>query len=191
MDQQKFLELLQSIQIPDTNRVKAATTELRKTYYPHPQSLLWLLHILTSHDVPELRQQAAVEAQRLIPKHWSSLPADQKPAIREKLLESTLSEEKPLVRHSAARVIASIAGNDLEDGEWESLPGLLHQAATSKQVAHREIGIFILFSLLETAGDAFEDKLPGLFSLFSNTIKDPKVLKFASIPCCALAELPC
>jgi hypothetical protein len=191
MDQQKFLELLQSIQIrafkldvysqhcanssiADTNRVKAATTELRKTYYPHPQSLLWLLHILTSHDVPELRQQAAVEAQRLIPKHWSSLPADQKPAIRERLLESTLSEDKALVRHSAARVIAAIAGNDLEDGEWESLPGLLFQAATSKQVAHREIGIFILFSLLETAGDAFEDKLPGLFSLFSNTIKDPE-----------------
>lgn len=191
MDQQKFLELLQSIQIrtstlhstkafllifltADTDRVKAATTELRKTYYPHPQSLLWLLHILTSHDVPELRQQAAVEAQRLIPKHWSALPADQKPAIREKLLESTLSEDKPLVRHSAARVIASIAGLDLEDGQWESLPGLLLQAATSKQVAHREIGIFILFSLLETAGDEFEGKLPGLFSLFSNTIKDPE-----------------
>jgi hypothetical protein len=163
-----------NISTADTNRVKAATTELRKTYYPHPQSLLWLLHILTSHDAPEIRQQAAVEAHRLIPNHWSSLPADQKPAIREKLLESTLSEEKSLVRHSAARVIASIAGQDLEEGQWESLPGLLLQAATSKQAAHREIGVFILFNLLETAGDAFEDKLPGLFSLFSNTIKDPE-----------------
>jgi len=72
MDQQKFLELLQSLQIPDTDRVKAATTELRKTYYPHPQALLWLLHILTSHDVREVRQAAAVEALRLVPKHWVS-----------------------------------------------------------------------------------------------------------------------
>lgn len=174
MEQQKFLELLHSIQIPDTERVKAATTELRKNYYPNPQSLIWLLQILISHDVPELRQQAAVEAQRLIPKHWASLPAEQKPVIREKLVESTLDEPKPLVRHSSARVIAAIASIDLEDGEWASLPGLLVQAATSKQVSHREVGVYILFSLLEIAGDVFEDKLPDMFSLFSNTIKDPE-----------------
>jgi hypothetical protein len=172
MEQQKFLELLQSVQVPDTDRVKAATTELRKTYYPHPESLLWLLHILTSHDVPEIRHQAAVESLRLITKHWAALPADQKPAIRQSLLDSTLNEEKPLVRHSTARVIAAIARIDLEDGEWDSLPGLLVQAATSKKVSHREVGVYILFSLLEAAGDAFENKIPGLFSLFNTTIKD-------------------
>ncbi|EKD15226.1 uncharacterized protein L3040_001596 [Drepanopeziza brunnea f. sp. 'multigermtubi'] len=174
MDQQKFVDLLQSIQAPDTERIKAATTELRKTYYPHPQSLLWLLHILTSHDAPEMRQQAAVEANRLIPKHWNDLPEDQKPAIREKLLESTLNELKPLVRHSAARVIASIASIDLADGEWASLPNNLFQAATSGQVSHREVGVYILFSLLEVASTAFEDKLQGLFTLLSKTIQDPE-----------------
>ncbi|CAL3962565.1 unnamed protein product [Diplocarpon coronariae] len=172
MDQQKFLELLQSIQIPDTEIVKAATTELRKTYYPHPQSLLWLLHILTSHDAPEIRQQAAVEANRLIAKHWSDLPDDQKPAIREKLLDSTLKEQKALVRHSSARVIASIASIDLADGEWARLPTTIFQAATSGQVLHREVGVYILFSLLEAASHAFEDKLQGLFTLLSNTIED-------------------
>lgn len=174
MEEQKFLELLHSIQIPDTERVKAATTELRKNYYPNPQSLLWLLHILTSYDVPELRQQSAVEAARLIPKHWPSLPAEQKPAIREKLVESTLNEPKPLIRHASARVIAAIASFDLEDGDWASLPGLLVEASTSKQVLHREVGVYILFSLLEIAGDNFEDKLPEMFALFNNTIKDPE-----------------
>lgn len=173
MDQQKFLELLKSIQIPDTERVKAATTELRKTYYPHPESLLWLLHILTSHDVVEVRQQAAVEALRLVPKHWTALPADQKPAIREKLLQTTMDEQGSLVRHSGARVISSIAKIDLDDAEWAELPGVLAQASTSQQVAHREIGVYILFTLLEAAGNLFEDKLSGLFSLFENTIKDP------------------
>jgi hypothetical protein len=102
------------------------------------------------------------------------LPADQKPAIRDQLLQSTLNEPKDLVRHSAARVIAAIAKIDLEEGEWASLPGTLAQASTSKQVAHREVGVYILFTLLEAAGDAFEDKLPGLFQLFNNTIKDPE-----------------
>ena len=109
-----------------------------------------------------------------MPKHWAALPADQKPAIREKLLQSTLDEQKPLVRHGAARVIAAIARTDLDDGEWASLPGALAQASTSKQVAYREVGVYILFSLLEAAGDAFEDKLPDLFQLFNNTIKDPE-----------------
>jgi len=174
MDQQKFLELLKGIQTPDTEIVKAATTELRKTYYTQPQSLLWLLHILTTNDAPEIRQQAAVEALRLVPKHWVALPDEQKPAIREKLFESTMEETRALVRHSAARVIAAIAAIDLEDGEWASLPNNLFQASTSPKVSHREVGIYTLFSLLETAGDVFEDKLPGLFSLLSNTIKDPE-----------------
>jgi hypothetical protein len=190
MDQQKFLQLLESIQIrkilfkcgdyrvnqvwtANTDRVKEATTELRKTYYPHPQSLLWLLHLLTSHDVAEIRQSAAVEALKLVPKHWADgISADQKPAIREKLLESTLSEQKALVRHSSARVIAAIAKVDLPDGDWNALPATLAQAAISKEVSHRDVGIYILFSLLEVAGEQFEDKLPGLFSLFSSTIKD-------------------
>lgn len=158
----------------DTNAVKGATAELRKTYYPNPQSLIWLLQILASHDAPEVRQQAAVEGLRLVPKHWAAIPAGQKPAIRQQLLQSTLSEQKSLVRHASARIIAAIAQLDVEDGEWADLPSLLAQAATSKEAAHREVGVYILFSLLEVSGDMFEDKLPNLFSLFENTIKDPE-----------------
>lgn len=195
MDQQKFLELLKSIQIrkflllaavpliagpfancmaADTERVKAATTELRKNYYPNPESLVWLLHILTSHNEEAVRQQAAIEAIRLIPKHWASLPADQKPAIRQQLLQTVLDEKVSLVRHSGARAIAAIASVDLPDGEWNELPGHLVQACNSQQVAYREVGVYILFTLLEVAGDAFEDKIPGLFSIFNNTIRDPE-----------------
>ena len=110
----------------------------------------------------------------MVPKHWAALSADQKTAIREKLLQSTLDEQKALVRHSSARVIACIARIDLDDGEWASLPGVLVQASTSKQVSHREVGVYVLFTLLEAAGGALEDKLPGLFSLFTTTIKDPE-----------------
>lgn len=131
------------------------------------------MQILTTYDASEVRQQAAVESLRLVPKHWPALPADQKPVIHQKLLQATLNEQKALVRHSSARVIAAIARIDLEDGEWTSLPGLLFQAATSDQVSHREVGSYILFSLLEVAGDSFEDKIPGLFQLFAKTIKDP------------------
>jgi importin-4 len=158
----------------DTDKVKAATNELRNTYYPHPESLLWLLQILTSHESSKIRQQAAVEATRLIPKHWAVLAGTQKPAIRDSLLQSTISEQERLVRHSAARVISAIAKIDLEDGEWLDLPQLLLQAAGSKDVHHREVGIYILHTLLQAVGDSFTDKLPNLFALFNRTIQDPE-----------------
>jgi importin-4 len=160
--------------LADTEKVKAATAELRKTYYPHPQSLLWLLQILTSHDVSQIRQQAAVEALRLVPKHWNELPDAQKPAIRAQLLQATLNEDTILVRHSAARVVSAIARIDLEDGEWADLPAQLAKAAKSPEVKHREVGVYILFTLLEAAGDGFTDKLPNLFALFRDTIQDPE-----------------
>ena len=78
------------------------------------------------------------------------------------------------MRHSGARVIAAIAGLDLEDGEWNTLPGILLEAAKQPHVAHREVAVYILFTLLEAVGDGFADKLPILFQLFSQTIRDPE-----------------
>jgi hypothetical protein len=102
------------------------------------------------------------------------LPEAQKPAIRNSLLQSTIGEQEKLVRHSSARVISAIAKIDLEDGEWADLPQLLLQAAASKEVHHREVGIYILYTLLQAVGDGFTDKLLNLFPLFSRTIQDPE-----------------
>jgi importin-4 len=79
-----------------------------------------------------------------------------------------------LVRHSSARVIAAIARLDLEDGEWSDLPGLLQQAATSQTVRHREVGVYVIFALMESMGDFFTENLNQLFTLFSRTIQDPE-----------------
>ena len=158
----------------DTDRVKAATSTLKKNYYTSPASLSLLLQLLTSHDSSQLRQLAAVEARSLVSKHWASLPADQKPHVRSQLLQATLNEQVALVRHSSARVISAIAAVDLADGEWTDLPGFLQQAATSSQARQREVGVYILFTLLETMGDEFTSKFRELFALFRNTIHDPE-----------------
>ena len=135
---------------------------------------MFLLQLTTSHENPQLRQLAAVEARSLVPKHWSSILAEQKPQIRNALLQATLKEEAPLVRHSSARVISAMAKLDLEDGEWADLPGFLQQAATSQHAGQREVGIYILFTLLELIGDGFVEKLSELFALFGKTIHDPE-----------------
>lgn len=158
----------------DTERVKTATASLKKNYYTSPASLTALIHILTSSPRKELRQLAAVEARKLVGKHWPQIPSTQKPEIRTHLFQATLNEEGTLVRHSSARVIAAIAGLDLSDGDWADLPGLLQQAATSQNVRQREVGVYIIFALMETMGDFFIDNLGQFFSLFSKTLLDPE-----------------
>ncbi|PSN75626.1 ARM repeat-containing protein [Corynespora cassiicola Philippines] len=174
MDEQQFVQLLEGLLQPDTERVKSATATLNKQYYTSPASLNALLQIVCNHQRQELRQLAAVEARKLVSKHWVKLPEDQKAALRNQLFQYTLNEEPTLTRHSAARVISAIAAHDIEDGQWADLPGLLQQAATSQTARHREVGTFIIYTTIESVGEGFPAKIQDLYTLFSSTIQDPE-----------------
>ena len=189
MDQQKFVELLESVLTPDTERVKLATSELKRNYYNSPESLGILLHLLTSHESPQLRQLAATQARSLVPKLWQSIPSAHKPEIRNHLLQASLNEQTSLVRHSAARVISAIAKIDIEDGEWADLPGLMQHAANSSNVQHREVSTYILFTVLETLGDGFVHRFQELFALFSKTIRDPESAEVRANTMLALSKM--
>ncbi|KAI1760104.1 importin beta-4 subunit-like protein [Hypoxylon sp. FL1150] len=174
MDQQKLVELLQACQIPDTQKVKAATAELRKNFYPHPDALIGLLHIIVSHSEATVRMLAAVQALRLVPKHWKNVAADQKPAVRNELLQAIVREQDSKCRHGQSRVIAAIATFDFDEKEWSDLLPAVLQLTTSDTVAHREVGSYIIFSLLEANPRYFEEELSKLFELFTKTIRDPQ-----------------
>lgn len=79
-----------------------------------------------------------------------------------------------LVRHSAARVIAAIATIEIPMGTWPQLLPFLHQACSSSQVSHRDVGIYILYTVLENIVEGFQEHLPELFKLFEATIVDPE-----------------
>lgn len=147
---------------------------MQKDFYNNPEALLFLIQIFTSHQNTDLKQLAAVEARSLVSKHWLKIPAQQKPQIRNQLLTSTLEEQAPLVRHSGARVISAIAKIDLQDGEWAELPQWLFQAATNASKEVRAVGMYILFTILETLGDGFQSKFVDLLQLFDKTIRDPE-----------------
>ena len=82
-----------------------------------------------------------------------------------------------LVRHSCARVISAIAEIELPLNTWPDLLSYLTQASSSANAAHREIGIFVLYALLETIIEGFESHLPALFALFAKSITDPESLQ--------------
>ena len=154
--------------------VKEATGILQREFYNKPDSLVFLIQIATGHEDANLKQLAAVEARSLVNKHWVSVQAGQKPQIREQLLRSTLGESSSLVRHSIARVISAVAKVDLNDGEWAELPNFLIQAGSTGNKDERAVAIYILFTILETLGEGFEEKFQDLFNLFGKTIADPE-----------------
>lgn len=175
--------------LADTEKVKAATASLNKTYYTSPQSVSALIHILVSNENANLRQLAAVESRKLVSKHWTAVPDADKNQLRQSLLQSTLNEEQSLARHSKARVIAAIASVDLPDGQWSELPGVLQQASTSQEARHREVGIYIIYTLLETMPDMFQENIASMLSLFQKTIQDPESLEVRINTMLALSEI--
>jgi hypothetical protein len=82
-----------------------------------------------------------------------------------------------LVRHSAARVIAAIASIEIPLGTWDQLLPFLQQTCTSTQAAHREVGSFIMFTVLENIVEGFQQHMQGLFILFSQMLADPESIE--------------
>lgn len=176
MDQTRFIEQLQIVLDPKKGDVKNATNVLQNEYYKQPESLLFLMQIVISHDSSDLKQLAATQVRPLVPKHWSKIQDGQRKSARSQLFQATMSEQHSLARHAAARLVSAVAKIDLDEGEWNELPGMLQQAATSSQASERAVGVYLLYSLLEAIGDGFSSKFKDLFGLFSQTIKDPESL---------------
>ncbi|KAJ5994146.1 hypothetical protein N7451_009870 [Penicillium sp. IBT 35674x] len=189
MDQQRFLQQLQIVLDPSQGNVKEATGVLQKEFYSQPESLVLLIQIATAHDDSNLRQLAAVESRSLVAKHWLKVGNEQKPQVREQLLRSTMGESSSLVRHSIARIISAIAKIDLNDGEWGDLPNILLRAADSGNQDERAVAIYILFTILETLGETFEEKFQDLFTLFGKTIRDPESAEVRINTLLALSKL--
>lgn len=202
MDNQKFLNVFQevlarnispspSVRVllttsADTNRVKAATATLRADYYSLPESLTILLQLLLSDQPSPLRQLAATQARSLVPKHWKKLPNGQKGRIREQLLQGTLQEEEKLVRHATARVITAVAKIDFENGEWLDVFDILLRAATDSNARQREVGTYLLFTSLESIGEALSSRFHELLAVFARTIR-----RFSAERSCTSVDVPC
>lgn len=109
-----------------------------------------------------------------MPKHWSSLPAEEKEALRQRLLQGTLLEEGLLLSHSFAQVITAIAKIDLEDQAWPGLfPTLMRAGLQEGLPAPRQSSTFILFTILEAFGSDITHMFGDMLELFGKTLNDP------------------
>ncbi|CEG78193.1 Putative 50S ribosomal protein L32 [Rhizopus microsporus] len=60
----------------------------------------------------------------------------------------------------------------MPDNKWPALLEFLHQSCSSQSPAHREIGLYCLYTLFEVIADFFMNNTTSLFELFNKTIVD-------------------
>ena len=71
-------------------------------------------------------------------------------------------------------MIAAIASIEIPLGHWPTLMPFLEQTCLSQQAAHREVGVYILFTVLENIVEGFESHLQTFFKLFGGLLNDPE-----------------
>jgi hypothetical protein len=160
----------------DTIQLKAATTRLNKEFYKDPSCITALASIIANSQEIPVRQLAAIEMRKRVSVNsgqlWLEVPQANREELKSELPKVVLRESNALVRHSTARVIAAIAAIEIPVGGWVQLLPFLHETATSSQAAHREVGVYILYTVLETIVEGFQEHLQTFFKLFEGLLQD-------------------
>ncbi|CCM01817.1 uncharacterized protein FIBRA_03885 [Fibroporia radiculosa] len=180
-----FLEGLHALLLQstanDTVQLKAATSQLNREYYRDPACVPALASIIASSPHQAVRQLAAVELRKRIQQGsgdlWMLVPHEDREQIKDRLPGLVLSEPSNLVRHSTARVIAAVAAIEIPIGQWQQLLPFLEQTCTSPTAAHREVGVYILYTVLENIVEGFENHMQNFFKLFEGLLADPESLE--------------
>ncbi|EPQ31230.1 uncharacterized protein PFL1_01415 [Pseudozyma flocculosa PF-1] len=176
-------QLLAQTNVPDTAAVKAATDALQNQYYKNPACVPALFEILATSPDQAVRQLAAVELRKRLAKSqkvWAKQTVEVRNGIKVKLLEIVTNEATPIVRNAIARVISEIAKRELPTGTWPDLLPFLFNAAESSNASHRQVSIFVFYTVLETfvdGGDVLEQQLPQIMQLFAKSLQDPESIE--------------
>lgn len=144
------------------------------------QSIPSLIQIISRHESQGVRQLASVEVRKLIRRDdgtfWETLDSTTRDEIKTGILAMAISEPTLLVRHSLAHVISEVAKNELMNDRWSGLVTTLYEACLHTSVAHREIAIYVLYSLFEVIADKMESYIPQLLGLFGKMINDESLV---------------
>jgi len=178
MDQQQYLanleQLLKQVSSPDTNAIKQATEILKQNYFNNEQCIPALVEIISNSKDISIRHVAAVELPKRVRSHFQKLDDNLKSQLEQRLLEIITVEPQKIISHAIARCISAMAEFEIPNSRWTNLIDFLFECCKSQNSSHREVGVFVLYSLFEVIVDNLTDKLPQIFELLSVTINDPE-----------------
>jgi len=178
MDQQQYLanleQLLKQVTSPDNNAIKQATELLKQNYFNSEQCIPALVEIISNSKDTAIRHVAAVELPKRIRSHFDKINDDLKSQLEQRLLEIITVEPQKIISHAIARCISAMAEFEIPNNRWTNLIDFLFECCKSPNSNHREVGVFVLYSLFEVIVDNLTERLPQIFELLSVTINDPE-----------------
>ncbi|KJE92079.1 hypothetical protein CAOG_03106 [Capsaspora owczarzaki ATCC 30864] len=156
---------------PDSALISQATAELN-AFFGLPVCVPALVHVLGASTNAGVRQLAGVIVRARLIRQWMKLPADVHVWIKANLLAMIAVEPLSIVRHATAAVIGIIAKHDMRANNWPELVQFVFQCSQSSEVAHREIGIYVVRMMCESGDSFLEPHLPSLLQMFALALAD-------------------
>uniref|UniRef100_A0A452SH12 Importin 4 n=1 Tax=Ursus americanus TaxID=9643 RepID=A0A452SH12_URSAM len=150
-------QILRELLLPDTERIRRATEQLR-TALRDPAALPTLCDLLASAADPQIRQFAAVLTRRRLSTRWRRLAAEH----RERWAGHSVSL-------SLAQLSATIFRKEGLEA-WPQLMQLLQHSTHSPHIPEREMGLLLLSVVVSSRPEAFQPHHRELLRLLNETL---------------------
>jgi len=87
-------------------------------------------------------------------------------------LDALTREPEISVRNSTAQVVGSIAKHELADGKWPELLEFIQQLCCQGKANEKELGLYILSIVADSAGEELKIYLKPFVSIFHSALQD-------------------
>ncbi|XP_065182840.1 importin-4-like [Sycon ciliatum] len=186
MSLQDLETVLSGLLAPDSAVIRQAEEQLKEPF-KDPGIVSALVEILAQSQAPQIRQLASVLLRRLLGKHWEDVQADMKMRVKLALLQQLSKETIHSVSFNIADLIGEIADLELVDeAGWPGLWEFLRNSFQSPDLAQQELGLMLLCTLSQNAGDKLCDQFNTFSPLFVTCLKSESVnLLYYALKCLA------
>ncbi|XP_002717962.1 importin-4 [Oryctolagus cuniculus] len=161
-------QVLRELLLPDTERIRRATEQLR-TALRDSAALPALCDLLASAADPQIRQFAAVLTRRRLITRWRRLAEQQRESLKSLVLTALQKETEHSVSLSLAQLSATIFRKEGLEA-WPQLMQLLQHSTHSPHLPEREMGLLLLSVVVTSRPDAFQPHHRELLRLLNETL---------------------
>ncbi|KAK3601657.1 hypothetical protein CHS0354_038220 [Potamilus streckersoni] len=171
-------EILSRLLVPDNSTIQqqyafSATQEI-KAAFKDASIVPALCHTLGSSQNPLVRQYAAILLRRKIlkGKQWRQVSGEVAQSIRENVLHLILQESQKNTQNAIVQLVATVAKHDLPNNHWPQLFQFIQMHAGSENAAHKEVGMFVLYSVSSAAAEQLKPHLHAIIQLCIQILPD-------------------
>lgn len=165
--------ILAGLLVPDNDVIQENTGKLKEAF-KDPATLPALCQLLGTSENAQVRQLSAVLIRRKVQraKQWSGLSQDVRQGIRDNILQLLLREPERSVRTSIASLVGTAAKHDLPSNAWPNLFEFILTYAKGADPAHRELGMFLLYTVSQMATEQLKPLLISLLHVLVEKLND-------------------